>query len=136
MDNFLKSSECVKNLINIATQLRQLLLNKGFRLTKWISNSQIILDQLPNADLEKNNKIKYLTYENSFQKVLGLLRKIKSDTLKLLNNIKKNSNKKRGLINALCSVSDPLGFIAPCLIKPKLIIRSYGKEIESGIRLC
>ena len=45
MDDFLKPSECVKNLINIAIQLLQLLFNKGFRLTKWISNSQIILDR-------------------------------------------------------------------------------------------
>ena len=49
--DFLKSGECVKDLINIATQLLQLLSNKGFRLTKWISNSQIILDQLPTAEL-------------------------------------------------------------------------------------
>ena len=34
MDDFLKSGECVKDLINIATQLIQLLSNKGFRLTK------------------------------------------------------------------------------------------------------
>ena len=40
--DFLKSGECVKDLINIATQSLQLLSNKGFRLTKWISNSQII----------------------------------------------------------------------------------------------
>ena len=66
MDDFLKSGECVKDLINIATQLIQLLSNKGFRLTKWISNSQIVLDQLPTADLEIKDKIKDLTYEKQF----------------------------------------------------------------------
>ena len=66
MNDFLKSGECVKDLVNIATQLIQLLFNKGFRLTKWISNSQIILDWLPTADLEIKNKIKDLTYENTF----------------------------------------------------------------------
>ena len=60
MDDFLKSGECVKDLINIARQLLQLLFNKGFRLTKWISNSQIILDQLPSAELEIKNKLKDL----------------------------------------------------------------------------
>ena len=34
MDDVLKSGECVKDLINIARQLLQLLFNKGFRLTK------------------------------------------------------------------------------------------------------
>ena len=52
MDGFLKSGECVKDPINIATQLLQLLFNKRFRLAKWTSNSQTYLDQLPTADLE------------------------------------------------------------------------------------
>ena len=120
MDDFLKSGECVKDLIHIATQLLQLLSNEGFRLTKWISNSQIILDRLPTAELEIKNKIKDLTYENSFKKVLGLLWNVKSDTLKLPSNIKRIT--KIDLLSALCSVFDPLGFVAPCLIGPKLII--------------
>ena len=92
MDDFLKSGECFKDLINISTQLLQLLSNKGFRLTKWIPNSQIILDRLPTAELQIKNKIKDLTYENSFKKVLGLLWNVKSDTLKLPSNIKIISN--------------------------------------------
>ena len=123
MDDFLKSGEYVKDLINIATQLLQLLFNKGFRLTKWILNNQIILGQLSSAELEIKNKLKDLTYENSFQKVLGLLWNIKSNNLKLPNNIKRISSTKRGLLSALCSVFDPLGFVAPCLIEPKLIVQ-------------
>ena len=68
MDDFLKSGECVKDLINNATQLLQLLSNKDFRLKKWISNSQIILDWLPTAELERKNKLKNLTNENSFKR--------------------------------------------------------------------
>ena len=86
-------------------------------------NSQIILDHLPTAELEIKNKIEDLTYENSFKKVLGLLWNVKSDALKLSSNIKRISNKKRGLLSVLCSIFDPLGFVASCLIKPKLIIQ-------------
>ena len=53
-----KFSECVKDFINKATQLLQLLQNKGFRLTKWISNSEIILDQLHSSILEPKSEIK------------------------------------------------------------------------------
>ena len=54
IDDFFKSGECLKDLINIATQLLHFLLsNKNFKLTKWISNSQIILYRLPTAELEK-----------------------------------------------------------------------------------
>ena len=92
-------------------------------MTKCISNSQTILDQLPTAELEIKNQIKDLTYENSFKKVLGLLQNVKSDTLKLLSNIKRISNTKRGFLSTLCSVFDPLGLVVPCLIKPKLMIQ-------------
>ena len=44
----------ISAIYNIATKLLQLLSNKGFRLTKWMSNSQIILDHLPTAQLEIN----------------------------------------------------------------------------------
>ena len=69
MNDFLKSDECVKDLINIVTELLQLLFNKCFSLTKWISNSQLILDQLPGAELEIKNKLKDSRYEKNFQKV-------------------------------------------------------------------
>ena len=51
---WMTSENQVKNLINIATRLLQLLFNKRFRLAKWTSNSQTYLDQLPTADLEIN----------------------------------------------------------------------------------
>ena len=41
------------------------------------------------------------------------------------SNIKRISNTKRGLLSALCSVSDPLGFATPCLIEPKPIIQEF-----------
>ena len=65
--DLLKSSECVKDLISLATQLLQLLLNKIFRLTKWIKNSKTILDQLSSTETEIKNKAKYLTYRSRNQ---------------------------------------------------------------------
>ena len=51
--------------------------------------------------------------------------------MKLPSNIKGISNTKRGLLGALCSVFDPLGFAAPCLIEPKLIIQElWQRNIE------
>ena len=47
------------------------------------------------------------------------------------SNIKRISNTKRGLLSALCSVFDLLGFVVPCLIEPKLIIQKlWQKSIE------
>ena len=51
--------------------------------------------------------------------------------MKLPSNIKRISNTKRGLLSVLCSVFDPLGFVAPCLIEHKLIIQElWHRNIE------
>ena len=51
--------------------------------------------------------------------------------MKLPSNIKRISNTKRGLLSALCSVFDPLGFVTPCLIESKLIIQElWQRNIE------
>ena len=56
---------------------------------------------------------------------------MESDTLKLPSNIKRISNTNRGLLSALCSDFDPLGFLAPCLIELKLIIQElWQRNIE------
>ena len=125
MDDFLKSGECIHDLINVAKQLFKLLSNRGFRLTKWVSNNQEILEQLPKNELKFKEKLEQLSDENKFQKVLGLLWNLTSDTLKIPSTIKINNVKftKRSLLSIICSIFDPLGFVAPCLIEPKLIIQ-------------
>ena len=60
MDDFLKSGECIHNLTNVAKQLFTLLSNRGFRLTKWVSNNQEILEQLPKNELEFKEKLEQL----------------------------------------------------------------------------
>ena len=125
MDDFLKSGECIHNLTNVAKQLFKLLSSRGFRLTKWVSNNQEILEQLPKNELKFNKKLEQLSDENKFQKILGLLWNLTLDTLKIPSTIKINNAKftKRSLLSIICSIFDPLGFVAPCLIEPKLIIQ-------------
>ena len=125
MDDFLKFGECIHDLTNVAKQLFKFLSNRGFRLTKWVSNNQEISEQLPKNELKFKEKLEQLSDENKFQKVLGLLWNLTSDTLKIPSTIKINSVKftKRSLLSIICSIFDPLGFVAPCLIEPKLIIQ-------------
>ena len=66
MDDFLKIGECIHDLTNVAKQLFKLLLNRGFRLTKWVSNSQEILEQLPKNELKFKEKLEQLSDENKF----------------------------------------------------------------------
>ena len=53
-----KFSERVKDLIDKFTQSPQLLSSKDFRLTKWILNSQINLNQLDSTNFEMQGKTK------------------------------------------------------------------------------
>lgn len=125
MDDFLKSGENIDNLIKLANELHELLSKRGFRLTKFISNNQNILDELPKTELKFKERLEMLSDENNFQKILGLIWNLTSDTLKLSNSIRVTNVKytKRGLLSVICSIFDPLGFVAPCLVEPKLIIQ-------------
>ena len=131
MDDFLKSGECIHDLINVSKQLFKLLSNRGFRLTKWVSNNQEILEQLPKNELKFKEKLEQLSDENKFQKVLGLLWNLTSDTLKIPSTIKINNVKftKRSLLSIICSIFDPLGFVAPVTSNLNLLYKSYGREI-------
>ena len=76
----------------------------GFRLTKWVSNNQEILEQLPKNELKFKEKLEQLSDESKFQKVLGLLWNLTSDTLKIPSTIKINNVKftKRSLLSIIC----------------------------------
>ena len=51
MDNVLKSDNSVEHLTRIAKTVISVLKESGFRLTKFASNNQDILNQLPETEI-------------------------------------------------------------------------------------
>ena len=79
VDDCLKSV-CEENeAITLAQELRDLLSMRGFKLTKWLSNSQRVLEPLPES--ERAAQVKDLDFDKTpIERALGVRWNVSSDT--------------------------------------------------------
>lgn len=125
VDDLLYGGETImdcKELINkIITTM-----NKGqFPLTKWLSNSDAVLEGIPSDKLLSN----YIKNENANIKILGMHYDRESDQFFLRT---KHNDKiqftKRGFCSAAASVYDPLGFTLPVTMRSRLFVQGIWRE--------
>lgn len=114
-----ETSEAIKEQI---TQLNQICMAGGFKLQKWTSNLDSILDSLPmNIRDYEYSKIFDRT---SYVQTLGLRWQPQSDTFNFavesptINNITK-----RTILSLIAKLFDPLGLLSPIIIKAKVLIQ-------------
>ena len=110
MDDFIKSGNSLETLIHTITSVTNTLSQYGIRLHKWISNNEYLLNKIPES-------------EKASTKILGINWDIESNNLSLREINKSFIPTKRGVFSVFCSIYDPLGFIAPCILEPKLIVQ-------------
>ena len=84
MDDFIKAVESPQEAINVFKQLQPLLSKYGFELEKWISNSDVVTNAIP-EDLRSISDTKQVELEPSDEgsSVLGLLWTITHDSLQV-----------------------------------------------------
>ena len=73
MDDFLKSDNSDKHLTRITKTVISVLKESGFRLTKFVSNNQYILNQLPETKILNKKAITEQSDQESTHKALGIL---------------------------------------------------------------
>ena len=73
MDDFLKSDNSDKHLIRITKTVISVLKESGFRSTKFVSNNQYILNQLPETEILNKKAITEQSGQESTHKALGIL---------------------------------------------------------------
>ena len=124
MDDCLFTAPTVQQAIYLRTQVSSLLKNRGFRLTKFLSNNKDLLQSIPEEDRAKSK-----TTENdgilssSCRRILGVLWDNEEDSFKFHVKLKDGPFTRRGLLYALSSVFDPLGFLAPLILAAKLLLQ-------------
>ena len=95
------------------------------RLHKVTSNSREVLDAFPMDDLAKN--LKDLDFGSDLlqmQRSLGLLWDTNSDTFTFRTSVDDKRFTRRGVLSVINSIYNPLGFVAPVIIKGKLLMQS------------
>ena len=117
VDNILYCSATPASLIEAGREIRQKCQSRGFKLTKFMSNS-------PDFNLE------FATSANNdrLQDALGLQWDIITDELRISTAVAIHQITKRSLLSALSKNFDPLGVTGPLTLKGKTCLQNAFKE--------
>ena len=127
VDDLLQSCESIDQAVQLSSELKQLLAMGGFNLTKFISNSNEVLQQIPESDRSK--KVKDLSLDTPLsERALGVYWDIDSDTLGYKLSIKDKPMTKRGILSILSSLYDPLGLASPFILKARKVIQDLFRK--------
>ncbi|XP_034081069.1 uncharacterized protein LOC117552007 [Gymnodraco acuticeps] len=113
----------------------------GFKLTKWISNSRVVLESIPDED--KAKQVKNLDLDRDklpHERALGMYWDIENDIFSFRVTVNNKTLTRRSILSTVSSVYDPLGLLAPFILKAKQIFRllckaQYGWDEEIQVEL-
>ena len=93
----------------------------GFRLTKWLSNDRGVISEIPES--ERALSVVSLEIDDlPTETTLGLAWNVENDEF-----VWKARNR-RGVLSVVCSLFDPLGFMAPYVMKGKLLLQELCRQ--------
>ena len=133
VDDLMKSTETAVDAISLADKVSKQLSKGGFHLTKWCSNDRRVLAAIPEAERAKtvlNLELEQLPTQSA----LGMKWNIEDDKFvwemsdKLMSATSKKPVTRRSLVSVVYSLFDPLGFIAPYIMKAKLILQMLSRK--------
>ncbi|KAJ8941107.1 hypothetical protein NQ318_019112 [Aromia moschata] len=119
MDDLITSSATVDQAIILYKELVELFHRGGFELVKWATNSEKLLEQIP----QQYRSSSTVSFDIHFLKVLGLQWQPKDDILSFSLDITEKRCSKRNILSTVARCFDPLGFLSPVTLKAKLLIK-------------
>ena len=128
VDDFLKSVETTHEANRLAKELKEMLLQNGFNLTKFVSNNNESLKDIAECDLRKSTE--NITLEKSdVERALGIIWDISNDVFTFSSSsIKAAPFTKRGVLKVLSSLFDPLGFLIPFIVIAKILFQDLWRR--------
>lgn len=122
--------DCLKNLpsedeaVVMIKALSDFCLQEGFTLTKWIYNSQTVLQTVIEEQRAKDRKeLDQDQDELPVKRALGLQWCVESDTFNFKITIKEQAYIRRGLLSVISSGYDTLGFLSPVTLSAKILLQ-------------
>ncbi|KAK3754647.1 hypothetical protein QZH41_001706 [Actinostola sp. cb2023] len=125
VDDGLKSLPTEEDVITMVQQSQLVYARGGMRLHKFISNSKKVIESIPIEDRAKGLKDIDLQYSTlPLERALGVQWCVENDVFQFKITIEdKPLTRRRGVLSTVSSVYDPLGFIAPVILKGKQILQ-------------
>ncbi|XP_065182586.1 uncharacterized protein LOC135813418 [Sycon ciliatum] len=127
VDDLLDSLPTVESAINTRQEVQSLLGKASFHVRKWRSNSQAVLESIPDEDLAKEA---LLCISNDSQqipavvKTLGVVWDAKTDTFSYTHRAPEEQQwTKRQVLSKMASIFDPRGHIVPFTMRARLMFQ-------------
>ena len=129
VDDLLKSFEGDAEAVCLVKEAQEMCASKGFNLTKIISNSEEVLKSFPGDKLAKSMENLDLSKQSwPVERALGVTWQIETDSFVFKINIENISMTRRGILSSISSIYDPLGLVAPFLLKGRKVLQSITSE--------
>ncbi|XP_072379310.1 uncharacterized protein [Diabrotica undecimpunctata] len=130
VDDLITGADSIQEAVSLGVGISKILSEGCFKLRKWHSNSDTIL-QIIKGDVpsqKTNSPVQFSEGQNT--KTLGLGWSCDSDSLtfKIEPNAIDGRVTKRIILSAVGQIFDPLGLLAPCIIKTKIILQRLWLE--------
>lgn len=122
VDDLLKAVETPSKAISLAHELMALLEKGGFRLTKWTSNSREVLASIP-EDKQARPTVNLDLDELPIERSLRVLWNVEKDVFQFEVFKPDKQATKRGILSAISSLYDPMGFVCPAVLEAKKIMQ-------------
>ena len=122
VDDFVKSVRTVNKASSLVDEVTCLVSEVGFRLTKWMSNNRQELSKIPEEKRAKPTldlDLENLLIERTF----GVQWDVENKVFLLKVRKPHQPSKKRGILSAVSSLYDPLGFVFPLFLEAKTILQ-------------
>ncbi|KAL0147545.1 hypothetical protein M9458_057146, partial [Cirrhinus mrigala] len=129
VDDGVTSAETVKDAIRLAKEARELCAKGGLRLHKFVSNNSEVLKSIPASEHATDTKTKDLTFnETQTERALGIYWNLEKDSFTFNIRLKDQPPTRRGILSTVAAIYDPLGFIAPYVLKGKGILQEMCRQ--------
>ncbi|OON22531.1 hypothetical protein X801_01571, partial [Opisthorchis viverrini] len=140
VDDCLYSTRTIDEARTYAGQLKSMLEDGGFNLSKWVSNDLRVLKLLPESDCAVDC-VQLSLNEPSIHRTLGLNWNLKEDSYRFHVQPVTSLSTRRNILSYVSSFFDSLGYLSPVILTAKLLLQRLCKlkfewdEIIEGVEL-
>ncbi|CAH8633785.1 unnamed protein product [Schistosoma guineensis] len=122
VDDCLVSFPTCDQAKSFVKQISELLCRGGFKLKKWVTNSEEVRAILPDVCKEQS-LIEMSTDYDTTHRTLGVEWDFKQDVFKFYFDAPERPPTRRSILSIVSSLFDPLGLIAPVCLNAKLLLQ-------------
>jgi hypothetical protein len=124
VDDGLTSVANIEQAKKLIKETKEICASGGLRLHKFVSNRREIMDALPSDERGNTSEKRDMIPSGlGIERALGIQWNLVSDVFCFQLSLKHQSDTKRGILTTIASIYDPLGFLAPFLLKGKQILQ-------------